>query len=373
MNRRAPPGVQARPALRLSRAGSLQHVSTNRRTIRNPVTIVPALLGAVVLAAVPALAAPTLEVALDGQAIRVKPGDTVSLTLKQDNLDAPGCAGYQAFLSYDTQKLTFTSGDYTGLPYPVILQSNMAGQAGELNLAAGITPGGQQTTQAATLANLHFQAGAQEGAVQVTFRTASPPSQFSSFNGAVAATLVNGPEIIIDASGPALSAEMIPPAAISGQQVQIEVTAIDGAGVTGVNLDGQPMTLDNGVWKASTIALAAPGQHALGLQATDGLGNNSTGSATYTTATPVYINNRDASNPPADAASSHRVFALVGRAQSVNADDFILDDGGGYPIKVLAPGHGVQPGSLVKAAGWLEPGPPAPQLHSASQYIAVLQ
>ncbi|MCC6484938.1 MAG: hypothetical protein IT209_08835 [Armatimonadetes bacterium] len=317
-------------------------------------------------------ASPTLQITGPAPGIHVKPGTSIDFTLSQDNLDAPGCAGYQAFVAYDPQKLTFVSGSYTAQPYPVVLQNNILAQVGNLSLAAGITPGGQQTTLVSDLAYLHFQAGPQEGSVRLAFRTGSPASQFSSFNGAVPATLVDGPEIVVDASGPDLSAFIRPPAALAGQQIRIEVTATDGAGVSQVLLDGQPMTLENGIWVFSATADPIQGVHSFGLQATDGLGNVSVGSASYTTATPTYINNRDASNPPAELAASSHVFSLVGRATSVTGAGFVLDDASGYLIRVDAQGHNVSSGALVRADGWLEHTSPTPTLHSRSQYITVL-
>ena len=150
-----------------------------------------------------------LEVGVPDESKYVRPGEAVTVQLKQRNLVPPGAAGYQAFLSFDTSKLTFVSGAYTNTPYsqPIIFPIRSSGPGGSyIDLAAGIGLGGDLSTSDAVLANLQFTAASNIdcATTKVEFRPHQPPSQFTDFGGALVTCLVNEDAIVIDGTKPEL-------------------------------------------------------------------------------------------------------------------------------------------------------------------------
>ncbi len=150
-----------------------------------------------------------LKLGIDSPAdICVQPGEPVTVTLSQTCL--PGLVrGYQAFLQFDTARLTFGSGAYvTPMPYglPIIVPISAVGA--DIDLAAGINDLGGQvpTSSSADLVTMNFTAGATEGLTQVTFRLHDPPSRFSDpFGGPVSPTLVDSPVICVDGTAPLMT------------------------------------------------------------------------------------------------------------------------------------------------------------------------
>jgi hypothetical protein len=117
-------------------------------------------------------------------------GSEVRVTLAQCCLQVP-VSGYQAFIQYDPNILTFVSGEYVlpepfGLPLMAILADN-----GLISAAAGINPflGQQPTQQDADLVVLTFQVAA-SGATQLYFPSHTPPTSFSSAQGRIIPELV---------------------------------------------------------------------------------------------------------------------------------------------------------------------------------------
>lgn len=150
-----------------------------------------------------------LKLDIDSPAdICVQPGEPVTITLSQTCL--PGLVrGYQAFLQFDTARLTFGSGAYiTPMPYGLPIITPISAAGANLDLAAGINDLGGQvpTSSSADLVTLNFTAGATEGLTQVTFRPHDPPSRFTDpFGGPVVPTLLDSPVICVDGTDPLIA------------------------------------------------------------------------------------------------------------------------------------------------------------------------
>jgi hypothetical protein len=131
-----------------------------------------------------------------GGQVCLLPGQTVSVQLWMRSVQQP-VVGYQAWLSFDTDLLTFTSGTYTFQPFGLPLLPPVA-QGNLINLAAGINQFiGQGPTMAdARLATLTFTAKAVDGQGGVRFRDSQFPTVLTTVQGgAVAPELVHSPVI----------------------------------------------------------------------------------------------------------------------------------------------------------------------------------
>ena len=145
-----------------------------------------------------------LYLGVPADSLYVKPDETVTVTLNQASLTTP-VSGYQAFLSFDTNMLSFSSGYYTSEPYglPVITPIT-ATTEGYIDTAAGIDPATQNpTTEDANLAVLIFTAGSTEGTTQVTFREHDPATMFTNQDGdEIIPVTTNSQTIVIDGTPP---------------------------------------------------------------------------------------------------------------------------------------------------------------------------
>lgn len=91
----------------------------------------------------------------------------------------------------------------------------------------------------------------------------------------------------------------------------------------------------------------------------------------YATPRPVYaINNRDVRGPVVALAAVSSRFTVWGRVSLLDADGFLLDDGSGAPVKVLAPGHsGLTSGAFARATGVLNNAPEPAELTCAPEDV----
>ena len=90
-------------------------------------------------------------------------------------------AGFQAFLHFDSSRLTFVNGAYSSSPFGLFILNPIVGSGEDINLAAGInTFGGQLPSAAdADLVTLTFQVNSECGMGAVTFRSNNPPTRLS--------------------------------------------------------------------------------------------------------------------------------------------------------------------------------------------------
>jgi len=86
----------------------------------------------------------------------------------------------------------------------------------------------------------------------------------------------------------------------------------------------------------------------------------------------VAVTGRAAGDAVVPEAGDNFRFVVFGRvlSQGLTADEFVLDDGSGIPVKVVAPGHGLAQGQFVRAKGILATGSPV-TLQSSADRIAV--
>lgn len=141
-----------------------------------------ASLGACALAVAAASAASASELSLQlSQNKRYFPGDSVVVTLKITDLDEPA-SGFQAFLQYDTDELTFVAASYTPLPFGEPIITHITPEDGMIDVASGLdlVAGQSPATSDAVLVVLAFTAN-QVGCVSsVDFRPHSPPSRITN-------------------------------------------------------------------------------------------------------------------------------------------------------------------------------------------------
>jgi len=134
----------------------------------------------------------------------VKPDDAVEVALNMSSLSG-AAAGYQAFMSFDTGKLSITAADIAPTPSPFGLNWWKVLSEPNIDLAAGIdNAAGQKPTAAeARLAELTFAGGSSEGLTQVSFRVNDPPTLLADANGdAIVPTTLDSQVILVDGTPP---------------------------------------------------------------------------------------------------------------------------------------------------------------------------
>ncbi|MBN2559844.1 MAG: hypothetical protein JXQ75_02800, partial [Phycisphaerae bacterium] len=137
----------------------------------------------------------------------VQPGATVTVTMSQANLTIP-MQGYQAYLQFDTSKLTFISGAYTPEPYGNWIFSPIHAVGSDIDLASFINiAGGQTPTQDdADLLTLTFTAGFTEGVAQIEFDTPPPNTEFIDMYGYAVPAATDDPlQVYIDGTAPVIA------------------------------------------------------------------------------------------------------------------------------------------------------------------------
>ncbi|HPP75760.1 MAG TPA: hypothetical protein PLU88_11615, partial [Armatimonadota bacterium] len=150
------------------------------------------------------------------ESLYVKPGETVDVELYQTNM-ADAAAGYQAFLSFDTGKLSIDTGNITHTPDPYGWLHYTKVTGGNIDLSAGIrmeyTDPGQDPQQpssaTAKLATLQFTAigvaGATNTTTNVAFRPNYPPTRFTIDGYELPTLTYDSLTITIDGIDPAVT------------------------------------------------------------------------------------------------------------------------------------------------------------------------
>jgi hypothetical protein len=149
---------------------------------------------------------PSLTLATTADLATVQPGDVIIIRLAMTDLDesADGAAGFQAFLEFNSDHLSFLNGSYTATPFglpvidPIAASGPSSGGDGQIDLAAGINvltkppdPLGQPTTTDATLAILNFEVlepacpygSAPLSWVSFDAQLDGPPTRLTTING----------------------------------------------------------------------------------------------------------------------------------------------------------------------------------------------
>lgn len=136
----------------------------------------------------------------------VRPGETVNIKLKQRNLTSAS-AGYQAWLAFETDKLSFSSGSYTASPYGLPVITPIAADGDNIDLAAGINPVDQDPATAdADLVDLTFIAGSTNSSTVVTFRTHDPATMLTDLDGdEIIPATTDSQTIVIDGTLPTVT------------------------------------------------------------------------------------------------------------------------------------------------------------------------
>jgi hypothetical protein len=135
-------------------------------------------------------------------------GDHV-IVLIDKSLTPVAAAGGQFFLSFDTSKLSYNGGlpgDGSNVYDFEIFDSVPA--AGQIDYAAGITPGGSGTAAPATMARLDFTATANicAGSALVAFRSHTPPTRLTDADGnEIAGTYFDLGPISVDSINPVVT------------------------------------------------------------------------------------------------------------------------------------------------------------------------
>jgi hypothetical protein len=115
----------------------------------------------------------------------IAPSNLVQVTLRMvDVAPATPAAGFQAFLTFDTTRLSFVNGLYTSNPFGLHIIAPITAVGNTIDLAAGInTFVGQPPTSAdSDLVVLTFQVLTQCG-LDVDFRPHNPPTRLSNALG----------------------------------------------------------------------------------------------------------------------------------------------------------------------------------------------
>jgi len=87
---------------------------------------------------------------------------------------------------------------------------------------------------------------------------------------------------------------------------------------------------------------------------------------------PLEISNRAARDFVMNTASSNWRFAVCGKVTVVDSNNIDLDDGSGVTIRVTAPSHNLVTGSIVRAAGVLNPNTNPVSLRSCASAVRVI-
>jgi hypothetical protein len=230
------------------------------------------------------------------ESLYVQPGKTVTVTLNQSNLQV-GVNTYQAWLSFETAKLSITSGDLdlSSPPSPYNKVGKAAVSGTEIDLVALLQTDPPTTTQAdAKLATMSFTAGASEGTTQVTFRTEDPPTMLSDPDGnEILPTTVNSPLIWIDGTPPVI---VTVPANGTSNPVTVATQTITGwlsdtlSGVDTLTyrLNSGPIVpvpSTNGAFSQTVVLV--PGGNTVVFTLTDKAGNTATSTINYTYTQPA--------------------------------------------------------------------------------------
>jgi hypothetical protein len=120
----------------------------------------------------------------------VDPGDFVIVHLSMNELCDRPAAGFQAFVRFDSEALTFVSGSYTAEPFGRPILDPIGAEGGLVALAAGITDAQAPATGPAELARMTFQSVGGGCVESVGFAEHDPPSRFTDDSGGAILPLV---------------------------------------------------------------------------------------------------------------------------------------------------------------------------------------
>ena len=168
----------------------------------------------------------------------------------------------------------------------------------------------------------------------------------------------------IDTTAPVILSVTFSPVLIAGgDPVSIVVDVTDDIGVTLVTADGASLTNSSGnLWTGTLTAAATLGAHFVTVEASDEAGNSASSGSPYTTVRSFGLNNRAVTDAIMIAASGSYVFTVWGKVTSLESDGFLLNDGSGKQVKVVASGHGLAVDDYASVRGTLDvsPSPPSP-------------
>lgn len=161
---------------------------------------------------------------------------------------------------------------------------------------------------------------------------------------------------IADSSPPVINSVVFSPALIAcGDPVSISVNASDNVGVTSVTADGAALAHFSGsVWTGSLTAASALGSHSVIVVACDAALNSASVSSPYTTVRSFGLGNCSATDALVRAVTGSYVFTVWGTISMSDADGFVVDDGSGRKIRVVAPGRGLVNGDYASVRGTLD-------------------
>lgn len=277
-----------------------------------------------------------LAEANDREMIFVQFGKPVDLSLHQEQMAKPA-VGYQAFISFDEDMLTFGSGTYTPAPYGMSILS-IVNNSGKIDLAAGINRMISQPPYAgsAKLADLSFVSNTTEGITQIVFREHDPISRFSDIDGqAITTQTVDGPIIVVDNTPPTdLVVTAMPPTWTNGPVI-LTFSANDAlSGIDRFELDmgvGDTFTITSP--HPMDVSLLSTGMHEATIIAYDRAGNSTSTTFTFWVASsPPYIDSISEAKEMDDDSYLELAGPIVTR---VYEDFFYIQDyGRGSGIRV---------------------------------------
>jgi hypothetical protein len=114
------------------------------------------------------------------------PGSPVQVRLHMSDVPVLNpAAGFQAFLQFDTTRLSFVSGTYTAVPFGLPVITPVQADGSNIDLAAGINffAGQLPSSADATLVTLNFQVLTDCDLGSVVFRAHEPPTALSNAVG----------------------------------------------------------------------------------------------------------------------------------------------------------------------------------------------
>jgi hypothetical protein len=128
---------------------------------------------------------PTLEIVIPEGTHPLEVGEEFFVHLRMRDLEGTQAAGFQAFLEYDPEQMTFEKGVYLDEPFGQHIITPIESVDNAIDIASGVDIHNGQfpTSDDATLVTLHFTAN-QTGCVRsLRFREHSPPTRISDETG----------------------------------------------------------------------------------------------------------------------------------------------------------------------------------------------
>lgn len=175
--------------------------------------------------------------------------------------------------------------------------------------------------------------------------------------------------------GPAIEfVEVSPEVVAPHQKVLVRVLAFDDVEVTNVSADGHPLSfIGDNTWEGLLPAVQVPGEHKVMVEAGDAAGNLASDSSRYYSVRPGAIANSKAlADPIMKLVGDSRLFTVIGRVTKLDGESFILEDGSGVPIRVVAPEGIVAPTDMVAVTGFCDSTLNPITLFSSASQIQIL-